>query len=56
MGPVYVLDPDREYVPRFRQAGFDAVRVDEDVGLYRLVDSSSEGSSSRRPGREPARL
>jgi 4-amino-4-deoxy-L-arabinose transferase-like glycosyltransferase len=35
-GPVYVLDPEKAYLPGFREAGFDVVRVDENVELYEL--------------------
>ena len=40
MGPVYVLDPERADASRLREAGFDMVRVDENVRLYELIPRS----------------
>ncbi|MDQ3910534.1 MAG: DUF2723 domain-containing protein [Actinomycetota bacterium] len=36
-GPVYVLDPESADASRLREAGFDMVRVDENVRLYELI-------------------
>jgi 4-amino-4-deoxy-L-arabinose transferase-like glycosyltransferase len=40
MGPVYVLDPERADASRLREAGFDMVRVGENVRLYELIPRS----------------